>query len=331
MRELTALSTEASARRLAAALQVASIPATVDFESDQWVVWIENDDDRERADEIVAAFQADPDADEFSKALLQAEQKQKSAAKVHAAAQRRQMDLKKRWSGSWWHCYPATQIMTVLCVVVVLFTTDWGAHNSGFMGLPMTCDRDDSALLDALYFQAPVIGRDPSGAIGKGWEPIGLAELIKRGQVWRFVTPAFIHFGVVHILFNLMWLRLLGMAVEFIRGTRRFLVLCVVIAVVSHTAQFLWSGPAFGGMSGVVYGLIGYVWMKGRTQPQLGLGLTPNQIVYAVLWLFLCMGGAFGAVANAAHLGGFVVGILIGGRQAIWKRISDRPRDGRHD
>jgi GlpG protein len=76
-------------------------------------------------------------------------------------------------------------------------------------------------------------------------------------------------------------------------------------------------------MSGVVFGLIGYVWMKGRTQPQLGLGLLPDQVVWAILWMLLCIGGAFGPIANAAHVSGLIVGMLIGARQAIWKRLKN--------
>jgi GlpG protein len=139
--------------------------------------------------------------------------------------------------------------------------------------------------------------------------------------LWRLVTPVFLHFGVLHILFNMMWLRNLGGAIEFVRGTRRFLLLFLLLAVISNVAQLLWSGPRFGGMSGVVFGLIGYVWMKGRTQPHLGLGLTSDQIVYSVLWLVLCMGGAMGNIANAAHLAGFIAGILVGSRHALIRKL----------
>lgn len=322
MRELVSLENETAARRLAATLQVSSVPATVEEEDSQWVVWIENDDDREKAEQTLARFQENPDAEEFSAAVGLADKQARAEAKKHAEMRRRQIDLSKRWGGSWWHAYPSTQIITVLCIAVVVLTTDWQARRTGMFGLPDTCDKIPSPLLDALFFQAPTgIDFTESGGAYRYWEPQRLKEILKTGELWRLVTPAFIHFGVVHILFNMMWLRSMGMAIEFVRGTRRFLGIVLITAVVSHTAQFVWSGPAFGGMSGVVYGLIGYVWMRGRTMPQMGLGLTPNQVVYAILWLVLCMGGAFGPIANAAHLGGFIAGMLIGGRQALWRRI----------
>lgn len=332
MRELVTLSDETHARRLAAALQVEHIPSSVDPEDDQWVVWIENDDDRDRAESIRETFLKNPQAEEYDEAMTQAARRARSEQKKREAIRRKQVDLSKRWSGSWWHCYPATQILTILCVAVVLVTTDWRTIQPGMMGLPDTCNKADSPLLNALFFQPPSgVRATPDGTPYPVWRRVGLMEIVSTGQLWRFVTPAFIHFGVVHILFNMLWLRTLGMAIEFIRGTRRFLLLVLITAVISHTAQFLWAGPAFGGMSGVVYGLIGYVWIRGRTRPEMGLGLTPNQVVYAILWLFLCMGGVFGPIANAAHLGGFVSGALIGGRFTLAEWITGPPSESDHD
>lgn len=159
-------------------------------------------------------------------------------------------------------------------------------------------------------------GNDAAGFLHKS-----PAEVLKTWQIWRYVTPIFIHFNLLHILFNMSWLRTLGNAIEFVRGTRRFLALVLFIAVVSNVAQLIWSGPAFGGMSGVDFGLIGYVWMKGKTQPKYGLALPQEQVVMSMLWMLLCIGGAFGPIANAAHVGGFLAGMVIGARTAIWKKI----------
>lgn len=85
--------------------------------------------------------------------------------------------------------------------------------------------------------------------------------------------------------------------------------------------QLYWSGPAFGGMSGVVFGLIGYAWMKGRTAPEDGIGLTQDQVVYSMFFLLICMSGALGPIANAAHLGGFLTGIVLGLRKKLWRQV----------
>ena len=68
----------------------------------------------------------------------------------------------------------------------------------------------------------------------------------------------------------------------------------------------------FGGMSGVVYALFGYVWMKGRYEPEQGMILHPSTVQTMLLWLVLCMTGFLGNIANAAHVVGLVAGILFG-------------------
>ena len=105
---------------------------------------------------------------------------------------------------------------------------------------------------------------------------------ICAGQVWRLITPAFMHGGWLHILFNMMWMVDLGRRIEPIKGSARFIGLVLGIAVISNVAQASWyaispwevetgNGPAhfeyFLGMSGVVSGLFGYAWMCGRYRP----------------------------------------------------------------
>jgi len=77
----------------------------------------------------------------------------------------------------------------------------------------------------------------------------GLPEILS-GQVWRLVTPVILHFGILHIVFNMMWLYDLGSAIEQRQGTGRMAILVVVVAVLSNLSQFFWDGPNFGGMSG---------------------------------------------------------------------------------
>ena len=135
------------------------------------------------------------------------------------------------------------------------------------------------------------------------------------------VTPAFIHLNLLHLLMNMMAFRNLGCATEFVRGTPRYLALCLILAIASSCGQFVWDGPRFGGMSGVLFGLVGYIWMKGKTEPKLGLGLSSRGVTFVGLWLFLCIAGVFGPVANAAHVVGLIVGMIIGARQAVYRKL----------
>lgn len=367
MRHLTSLSEEAPAMRLVAYLAVEGIQTTLEDDDGTWDIWVHHDDDREQAKSILAEFEQNPEDERYTKAERKVRNTLKEVDRIVEQKQKMEDRLKKRWSGSWWHCYPATYILMGLCILVVLVSSKPQAPK-GMMLLPL-CDKPNSVVVEKLMILPQTIpddvrgnifesmrGKDarekstPNQQMGDIVKLLGLtlqeavktekpadvliiaavkakmvAQLlwysISRGEIWRPIGPAFLHFSLLHIFFNMMWLKNLGEAVEFERGTSRFLWLCLIIAVVSNVAQLYWSGPNFGGMSGVVFGLIGYVWMKGKTQPQHGIGMTHNSITFAILWLLLCMAGVFGAIANAAHLIGFLTGIVIGARQAIYKKL----------
>jgi len=65
-------------------------------------------------------------------------------------------------------------------------------------------------------------------------------------------------------------------------------------------------------MSGVVYGLLGYIWMRGKFDPGSGLYLHPTTLTMMIIWFFACFTPIVPHVANAAHAGGLVMGIAWG-------------------
>ena len=136
----------------------------------------------------------------------------------------------------------------------------------------------------------------------------GLDEIFS-GQFWRLITPIFLHFNLLHILFNCMWLHSLGSQIEKKKGTKFFITFILCTALVSNLSQFLITGPAFGGMSGVVYGLFGYVWIKSRLDPGDGFYIDPVIAMIMLGFFLVCFTGAFGGVANWAHAGGLIVGL----------------------
>ncbi len=148
------------------------------------------------------------------------------------------------------------------------------------------------------------------------------------GEYWRLITPAFIHFGWLHIVFNSLWLWDLGGRVERVMGSVNMILLFLVIALVSNVAQFVFGGPGlFGGMSGVVYGLLGFSWVGPLLQPAWKIQPTPGIMLFMVGWLVLCIFGivevlGFGAIANAAHVGGLLSGAALGGAFGLMSRLS---------
>ena len=140
----------------------------------------------------------------------------------------------------------------------------------------------------------------------------GFSDVLS-GQVWRLVTPIFVHFGLLHIFFNMMWLWDLGRAIEVPKGRLFLGSFVAVTGVASNVAQYVIAQtPNFGGMSGVVYALLGYIWMQGRFNRAFGLALHQSTVIMMIGWFVLCWTGLVGPIANWAHTAGLAAGMAWG-------------------
>ncbi|MFT5716869.1 MAG: GlpG protein [Oleiphilaceae bacterium] len=144
----------------------------------------------------------------------------------------------------------------------------------------------------------------------------GLLATIGQGEIWRLISPGFIHFNVMHITFNLLMLWLLGGQLEIQKGSLAFLALAFFVAAVSNVAQLFETSYLFGGLSGVVYGLVGYCWLWKHYEPEI---FFPDILMkFSLGWLILGYTPVtewlgWGRMANAAHLYGLISGLVWGG------------------
>ena len=144
---------------------------------------------------------------------------------------------------------------------------------------------------------------------------------VRHGEIWRLFTPAFIHFGIAHIAFNLLGLKNVGDLMERVHGSRFYLFLTATLALCSNLGQYFINGtPWFGGMSGVLYGLFGFLWMRSLSDPAYPLRLTRQTVAISLVWFAACFTGVLGPIANGAHSVGLVLGAVWGlaaGRRAV--------------
>lgn len=142
---------------------------------------------------------------------------------------------------------------------------------------------------------------------------------IGQQKYWQLITPTFIHFGWLHIIFNALWMGILGARVEYSLGLVKTIGVFIFISVVANLVQYVLSaGVPFGGLSGLVYGLMGFLIVQHKCEPTpmntLGKGMVIMMLVFMLLGLFGIMDVFIaGSIANGAHLGGFIAGLIAAG------------------
>ena len=143
-----------------------------------------------------------------------------------------------------------------------------------------------------------------------------LETTMQNNEWWRLITPMFIHFSLTHLVFNCLWIYVLGTKIEQIDGHITFINLVIFSSIISNLAQhFFGESALFGGLSGVIYGLLGYCMIIEIDTKQERYDLPPALYLFMLIWLILGFLGilnlfGFGNVANYAHLGGLISGII---------------------
>lgn len=302
MRHIGDLPNEQLALRFRDYLLTLDVKGMVEPDDGGWAVWVYDEDDVERARDELATFQDDPEREQYQQAPEQAQKRRQEELRQLAQHRKNTVDVRQRWQSPLFQRSPVTAGLILISVAVAAFT-------SSFDDFWHLCDRKEPFL--TYLFIVPV--KDVPGDKDKvAWDRADEdLRAIRHGQVHRLVTPIFIHFHVLHLLFNMLWLRMLGGAIEMRRGSWRLALMVLFIAVTSNLAQYYYNGPAFGGMSGVDFGLFGYLWMKSRYEPESGFYMPPQTVFLMIAWMVYCYFGQM-SIANTAHTVGLIAGCLLG-------------------
>lgn len=166
-----------------------------------------------------------------------------------------------------------------------------------------------------------------------GWHAVkeGLAqypsfEKIRKGQIWRLVSPCFLHGDLFHLFFNMLWLIVLGKQIEQRLTSWRYMLFILIVAMTSNTAQYLTSGPNFIGFSGVLCGMLAFIWVRQRAAAWEGYQI--DRLTFIFMLVFVISMAAIQTfsffleksfewafspnIANMAHLTGGLVGYILG-------------------
>lgn len=291
MRQIGSLSSEEQARKFSDFLLVQGISSV--FESDAppaWTIWVHDEEQLDRARQFLAEFTRNPNAPVYLQAPAAAEEVRRKTIEDAGAYENKITDGRRVVSARFSiHLGPLTGLLIATTIAVFIWSR---AGNN----------------LDAIH-SLFISEADPGNGFAR--RLLGLAE-IRAGQFWRIFTPVFIHFTWLHILFNLLGLAQLGTMIESRLDTRKLAFLVTAVAMASNLGQYLARGIVFGGMSGVVYGLFGYIWIRGKFDPFSRFFLPQQTINMAVAWFILCFTGLIGPIANWAHGVGLLLGMAWG-------------------
>jgi len=288
MRLIGHLDSEARAQVLGDYLFTEDIDNLVEEEGSAWAIWVHSEESVDKAKHLMEEFLRSPDDRKYRQAVHTAKAKRAHQAIEDAEARKRTFDRTTLFPSRLTRFGQATAILMGISLALTLWTAFGRGPAFGwfsivpinFEGGMMMARRDAEALLT--------------------W------------QAWRWFTPMFLHMSVLHLLFNLWWLKDLGSALEQKLGKWPFLALVLAISVPANIAQYLLVGPLFGGMSGVVYGLLAYIWIRGRLDPFCGLHLDSATVMIMGAWFVLCLVGIIPNAANTVHAVGLVMGLAFG-------------------
>lgn len=296
MRQIGTLPNEKLGRQLIDYLLTEGIEAKAESDSGgSYAIWINHEDQVESAKEVFLHFEASPEDARYQGRAARAQELRMQDTQQRKRARKNYRPGHEVWrsGGNGTRKIPLTFTLIAICVGVALWT-DLG---------------ENGPASDMLSYVSRKHLSDPDWVHSN---PTDANRDIRAGEVWRVITPNFIHLGLIHLLFNMMWVHTLGGQIESVKGWRKLLMMVALFGIASSLCQvYIARYPFFGGMSGVVYGLFGYVWMKSRYDPGDGIRISQQNVQLMVIWFFICFIPGF-AVANGGHAGGLIAGVILG-------------------
>lgn len=134
--------------------------------------------------------------------------------------------------------------------------------------------------------------------------------LINRGEIYRLITSTFLHGGIMHILFNMSALNIIGKEVEYIYGSKKYILIYILSALSGSLFSYLFNPNSVSvGASGAIFGLLGAMLVFGlKEKNKIGKQYVKN--ILETLAINVIIGITISNIDNYAHLGGLIMGAL---------------------
>jgi GlpG protein len=337
MRRIGTLDNSELAQRFCDYLVTQSIASMCDPDSDDadsgWNIWVRDERQIDQAKKELADFLSDPDGSRYQvkREATQIRQEQIAAelarqkreaenariANVSKSALGEPIRAPLKQSG-----IPVTIAVIILSVIASMTTNFSAPLRSRIPG--------KTTLGEQVYNTLRFV--DEKDDTKSGHDPFASVE---TGQVWRFVTPMFLHGDEFHLLFNMVWIYFLGSVIEKLQGSAFLVVLLVTTQIagmllqvmlpdtavlqtifqgtpLDFLAQTMSGSSNVVGASGAVYGLFGFLWIRPKVDPGYPIHLVQINIVLMLGWLVICITPLIGGVANGGHIGGLLAGMGFG-------------------
>jgi len=290
MRRIATFEEEKIALRFWNYLQSEGVKSTLEEEGPKdWTIWVIDEEKIPSATQSLEKFNLNPDDPVFSTTnKASSNRKNDNDNNKNKKSRFKNHNLKEKWSTQ--NRRPGMVCLSLIIVSIIFY---------------LFCRTNPEGIYTLL------ISEEKNSSLSE----------VKKGEIWRLISPIFIHYNFFHIFMNMYILSLFGSQIEKRKGSLFIVMFVLVTAIVSNLAENKITGNnQFGGMSGVNYGLFGYIWIKSIFDPGDGLYIDQINVVILMAWFFICFAVGENArigFANWAHTGGLVTG-------SAWAYISAR-------
>lgn len=299
MRHIGTLQNLEQARVFTDYLAGLNISAHIEAQSSEWSIWIRDEDRLAEAKAALARYRTDPQQPDWLKQAIDFRQSQEP---IHVAEAIETPEPWQRQLSNTAASIPFTLTLVWLCIFVALASD---------LGQSLT-----SSAMQSLAFCNPTHILNIPAADASGTQDL------RAGEIWRVVTPTFLHFGPLHLAFNVILLLQFGRLFELKWGVYRLALIVLLTATVGNVGQYVCGGSSlFGGFTGVIFGLVAYGWVRTYTAPEEELPMSIEPVIILLVVLILGFGGVMDSMfasppvatvlANWSHLFGMLTGAAL--------------------